>query len=186
MFAQVLRAGADHPHHRRQRSGHQAAVGQRAGAQHQVDLAEMFALQVDEAADQAQLHVEAGVGLEEVGDRRGQVAAAEGHRRIDTDQALRRGAQGHRFGTGQAQFGDDPPGAVGEGQAGRRGAHRMGGAHQQGAADGAFQGVHPARHGGRGERVLARSGGEAAAIEDIEVENELFAEGIGQHAHAFA
>ncbi len=27
---------------------------------------------------------------------------------------------------------------------------------------------------------------EAAAIEDIEVENELFAEGIGQHAHAFA
>lgn len=62
----------------------------------------------------------------------------------------------------------------------------MGGAHQQSAADGAFQGVHPARHGGRGERVLARSGGEAAAIEDIEVENELFAEGIGQHAHAFA
>lgn len=70
-------------------------------------------MQVDEAVDQAQLHVQARVGHQEVGNRRRQVAAAECGGGIDADQALGRIAQRHRFGAGQAQFFDDAPGPFG-------------------------------------------------------------------------
>ena len=51
--SQVVRAGADDPNHRRQRRGDQAGVGQWANAQHQVNFAQVRAMQVDEAVDQS-------------------------------------------------------------------------------------------------------------------------------------
>lgn len=50
---QILRAGADDARHRRQRRGHQAAVGQGADTHDDIHLTQVFALQVDEAVDQA-------------------------------------------------------------------------------------------------------------------------------------
>jgi hypothetical protein len=46
-----------------------------------------------------------------------------------------------RFGSGQPQFGDYPPGSLGKGQAGRSGAHDMGATNKQLAAEGVFQAV---------------------------------------------
>ena len=45
---QVGRAGADDAHHRRQGRGDQARIGEWADAQHQIDLAEVLAMQIDE------------------------------------------------------------------------------------------------------------------------------------------
>ncbi|MCY1441650.1 hypothetical protein D9M71_579730 [compost metagenome] len=88
----------------------------------------MFALQVDKAVDQAQLHVQAWVGDQEFGDGRCQVAAAERRWGVDADQSFRSAAQRHRLGARQAPFVEDAPGPFGEGQAGRGGLHCMGGA----------------------------------------------------------
>ncbi|MCY1441803.1 hypothetical protein D9M71_581390 [compost metagenome] len=82
---QVGGAGAGNAHHVGERCGDQTGVGQRAGAQHQVDLAQVAALQVDKAVDQPQLHVQARVGHQEVGNGRGQVAAAKRGRGVDAD-----------------------------------------------------------------------------------------------------
>ncbi|MNN59081.1 hypothetical protein D3C81_1741720 [compost metagenome] len=125
-------------------------------------------MQVDEAVDQAQLHIKARVGDEEIGDGRGQVAAAECGGGVDADQAFGGIAQRHRFGAGQAQLLDDAPGPFGKGVAGRCGTHGVGAAGEQAAAHGAFQVVDAPGYGGRGQRVAAGGGRKAAGFQHIE------------------
>ncbi|MCY1441771.1 hypothetical protein D9M71_581050 [compost metagenome] len=151
------------------------------GAQHQIDLAEVQALHVDEAVDQVQLHIEPGVEHQEIGNHRCQVPATKGCRRIDTNQAFRRAAQGHRLGPGQAQFGDDPPCALGKGQSRRRGAYRMRAAQEQLTADRAFQAVDTPCHGRRGQRMTARGGGKTAGFQHVEEQGQLVGQLIGVH-----
>ena len=153
------------------------------GAQHQVDLAQVGALHVDEAVDQVQLHIQARVTGEEVGNRRCQMSATESRWRVNPDQPLGSVAQGHGLGAGQAQFGDDPPGPFGERQTGGRGPDRMGAANEQAAADRTFQAVDPPRHGGRGQRVEAGGGGKAAGFQDIQKQAELIGQRLGIHRY---
>src|SRR3990167_588644 len=170
---QVTRAGADHPHQRREGGGDQAGVGQRADAQHQVDFAEVGAVQVDEAVDQAQLYIQPRIGDEKFGNRRCQVAPAEWRWRVDADQALWRAAQRYGLGTGQVQLREDAPGALGKGLSRRGGAYRVGAATEQAAAERALQGIDPSGHGRRGERMAPGGGGEAAAFQYVEKQAEL-------------
>ncbi|MCY1419751.1 hypothetical protein D9M71_353470 [compost metagenome] len=178
---QVGGAGAGDAYHVGQRRGHQPGVGQGAGAQHQVDLAEVAAVQVDEAVDQAQLHVQAWVGHQEIGDGRGQVAAAERGGGVDADQAFGGVAQRHGFGPGQAQFLDDAPGPFGKGIARGRGAHGVGAAGEQTAAHGVFQVVDAPCYRRRGQRVATGGGRKAAGFQHIEEQAQLVGQGIGVH-----
>ncbi|MNG32254.1 hypothetical protein D3C84_1182180 [compost metagenome] len=81
------------------------------------------------------------------------MAATEGGRGIDTNQAFRRTAQGYRLGSGEAQFGDDPSCAFGKCQSRRCRAHRMGAANEQLAADRALQAVDATGYRRRGQGV---------------------------------
>ncbi|MND75555.1 hypothetical protein D3C80_671800 [compost metagenome] len=128
------------------------------------------------------MHVQPGIGYEKIGDGRGQVAATERGRRVDADQAFRGVAQRYRFRAGQAQLFDDPSGAFGKGIAGRSWPYRMGAAHEQAAADCAFQGVDTPRHRRRRQRMTPGGGGEAAGFQNIKKQAELFGQGIGVHA----
>src|SRR3546814_16930708 len=60
------------------RCGDQTGVGQRADAQHQIDLTQVLAVQVDEAVDQTQLDIDSRIGLEKFGQGRRQMTATEG------------------------------------------------------------------------------------------------------------
>ncbi|MNF80421.1 hypothetical protein D3C84_626660 [compost metagenome] len=170
---QVVGAGAGNAHHARQRRGHQPGIGQLPGTQYQIDLAQVQALHIDEAVDQLQLHVEAGIEQQKIGNHRCQVAPSEGGRSINANQAFRRTAQGHRLGPGQAQFGDNSPCAFGECQPCRRSAHRMSAANEQLAANGALQAVDAPRHRRRRQWMTAGRCGEAAGFQYVEKQAQL-------------
>ncbi|MNL50830.1 hypothetical protein D3C87_1738780 [compost metagenome] len=111
------------------------------GAQHQIDLAQVQALHVNETVDQVKLHIEAGIEHQKIGNYRRQVSPAKRGRGIDTNQAFGCAAQRHRFGPGQTQFRDDAPRALGKRQPRGRSAYRMGTANEQLTADRAFQAI---------------------------------------------
>ncbi|MNP20040.1 hypothetical protein D3C76_1125970 [compost metagenome] len=178
---QVSRAGTGNTHHVGQGRGHQTGIGQGTCAQHQIDFAQVRAVQVDKAVDQAQLHIEPGVGHQKVGDGRSQMAAAERCRRVDADQALRGIAQRHCLGARQAQFFDDAPGPFGKGVACRCRTHGVGAAYEQAAADSIFQGIDAPCHGGWGQWMAAGGGGKATGFQYIQKQTELFGEGVGVH-----
>jgi hypothetical protein len=90
---QVGRAGAGNAHHVGQGCRYQAGIGQWPGTQHQIDFAQVRAMQVDEAVDQAQLNIQAWVGHQEISDCRRQMTASERGGRINANQAFRRVAQ---------------------------------------------------------------------------------------------
>ena len=144
-------------------------------------------MQVDETVDQAQLHVQARIGHQEIGDCRRQVTAAKGRWGIDADQAFRGTAQRNGLGAGQAQLFENAPGAFGEGIAGRGGAYGMGAAGEQAATDGALQVVDAPSHGGRGQWMAASRSRKAPALQHIKKQAQLVGQGIGVHGHfAFA
>ncbi|MNI52463.1 hypothetical protein D3C73_1072460 [compost metagenome] len=178
---QVVGAGAGDTHHARQRRGHQPRIGQLPGAQHQVDLAQVQALHVDKTVDQLQLHVEAGIKQQEIGNHRCEMSPPERSRCVNTNQAFRSTAQGHRFGPGQAQFGDYPPCPFGKRQPRRRRAHRVGTANEQLAADGAFQAVDAPRHCRGRQGMTAGRCGKAAGFQHIQKQTQLFGQLIGIH-----
>ncbi|MNV85779.1 hypothetical protein D3C71_1797570 [compost metagenome] len=62
-------------------------------------------------------------------------------RSIDSNQTFRRATERNRFSTGQTQFRDDAPRALGKRQSRRRGAYRVCTANEQLTADRAFQAI---------------------------------------------
>ena len=152
-----------------------------AGDCYQVNLAQVRALHIHKAVDQVQVHVQPRIHIEEVGDHRRQVPAPKRCRRIHSDQALRRMAQGHRFGPRQLQFTDNPSRPLGKCQPSRGRHHGVGAALEQAAAHGVFQAVDTPRHRRGRQGMAARGGGKAAAFQYIEEQAQLVGQGIRVH-----
>ncbi|MNI33546.1 hypothetical protein D3C73_875030 [compost metagenome] len=178
---QVVGAGARNTHHARQWCGDKAGIGHLSGTQHQIDLAQVQPLHVDKAVDQVQLYVEAGVEHQKIGNHRRQVSTPECGGGIDADQAFRRAAQGHSFGAGQLQLRHNPPRPFSKGKASGCGAHGMGAANEQLAANSGFQAVDAPCHRRRRQRMTARGRREAASFKDIEKKPELSGQLRGVH-----
>lgn len=92
----------------------------------------------------------------------------KGGRGVDADQTLRGAVQGNHLGPCQAQFIKDTSGAFGKGLAGGSGAHLVGAALEQRAAERLLQTVDTSSHRRGCQLPASCSGGEAAALQHIE------------------